>query len=124
MHSARRVLARAVAALLGPLQKLGDKLVWAKVRAGLGGRIKCLVSGGSKLPVALDDFFEMAGVNIIVGYGLTETSPVISNRMVEANVAGSCGKPPAPNRSGGSGPPKAAACRNPTSASAVASGRS
>ena len=95
VHSARRVLARAVAALLGPLQKLGDKLVWAKVRAGLGGRIKCLVSGGSKLPVALDDFFEMAGVNIIVGYGLTETSPVISNRMVEANVAGSCGKPPA-----------------------------
>ena len=90
----RRYSAMAVQCLLTPLQRVGDKLVWSKVRQGLGGEIKCLVSGGSKLSVTLDDFFEMAGINIIVGYGLTETSPVISNRMVEYNVAGSCGKPP------------------------------
>ena len=94
-RSLLHMLGVATQVVLTPLQRLGDKLVWAKVRAGLGGKIKCLVSGGSKLPVALDDFFEMAGINIIVGYGLTETSPVISNRMVENNVAGSCGKPPA-----------------------------
>ena len=93
-RSVRRWVAAAILWALTPLACVGDKLVWSKVRQGLGGRIKCLVSGGSKLPVALDDFFEMAGINMVIGYGLTETSPVISNRMVEYNVAGTCGKPP------------------------------
>lgn len=93
-RSARRLAAKAVQVVLGPLARVGDKLVWSKVRDALGGRVKCLVSGGSKLPVALDDFFEMARINMVIGYGLTETSPVISNRMVEYNVAGTCGKPP------------------------------
>jgi len=56
--------------------------------------VKCLVSGGSKLPPYLDDFYEMVGLNIIVGYGLTETSPVICNRVIETNVVGSVGGPP------------------------------
>jgi len=87
-------LAVATQLVLTPLQLIGDKLIWSKVRQALGGKVKCLISGGSKLPLALDDFYEMAGINIIVGYGLTETSPVICNRAVEHNVAGSCGKPP------------------------------
>lgn len=93
-RSVRRMAAVAVQVVLAPLARVGDKLVWSKVRHALGGRVKCLVSGGSKLPVALDDFFEMAGINMVIGYGLTETSPVICNRMVEYNVAGTCGKPP------------------------------
>lgn len=86
--------ARVVQALATPIVAVGDKLVWSKVREGLGGRLKCLVSGGSQLAVNLDNFFEMVGLNIIVGYGLTETSPVICNRVIEDNIPGSVGKPP------------------------------
>ncbi len=65
-RSGLRVLASKASAylvllLLGPLGKAGDALVWSKVRAGLGGRVKVLVSGGSKLPNYLDDFYEMVG---------------------------------------------------------------
>uniref|UniRef100_A0A0C3TI21 AMP-dependent synthetase/ligase domain-containing protein n=1 Tax=Guillardia theta (strain CCMP2712) TaxID=905079 RepID=A0A0C3TI21_GUITC len=42
--------------LLAPFAAIGDRLIWSKVREGLGGRIKCLISGGSKLPTALDNF--------------------------------------------------------------------
>eukprot|EP00277_Geminigera_cryophila_P001817 CAMPEP_0179424750 /NCGR_PEP_ID=MMETSP0799-20121207/11774_1 /TAXON_ID=46947 /ORGANISM="Geminigera cryophila, Strain CCMP2564" /LENGTH=732 /DNA_ID=CAMNT_0021199261 /DNA_START=224 /DNA_END=2422 /DNA_ORIENTATION=- len=92
--SLRHYVAVATQMVLMPLQRVGDKLVWSKVRQALGGKVKCLISGGSKLPLVIDDFYEMAGINMIVGYGLTETSPVICNRAVEHNVAGSCGKPP------------------------------
>ena len=70
-RSARRLAAKAVQVVLGPLARVGDKLVWSKVRDALGGRVKCLVSGGSKLPVALDDFFEMARINMVIGYSLS-----------------------------------------------------
>jgi len=89
-----RALAWAAVAALTPVQMLGDMLVWKKIRDGLGGNIKCIVSGGSSLPGALEDFFEMIGERVVVGYGLTETSPVISNRVCEANLIGSVGKPP------------------------------
>lgn len=79
--------------LLAPLAALADKMVWAKVRAGLGGRTKCLISGGSLMPSRLDDFYEMIGTHLIVGYGLTETSPTICNRLTEKNIAGTCGLP-------------------------------
>ncbi|KAJ1466730.1 hypothetical protein T484DRAFT_1860884, partial [Baffinella frigidus] len=104
----------AVQVLLTPVAAVGDKLVWNTVREGMGGRLKCLISGGSKLGVRqgmggrlkclisggsklgvnLDTFFEMIGMNMIVGYGLTETSPVICNRVIQDNVPGSVGKPP------------------------------
>lgn len=84
----------AVLLALAPLNKAADLLVWRKVRAALGGRVKCLISGGSKLPLHLDDFYELAGLQLIVGYGLTETSPVIANRLIENNVPGSVGVPP------------------------------
>jgi acyl-CoA synthetase (AMP-forming)/AMP-acid ligase II len=44
--------------------------------------VKVLVSGGSSLPLILEDFFEMIKTTVIVGYGMTETSPVITNRWV------------------------------------------
>jgi len=83
-----------VMSVLYPFQMVADKLVWSKIREGLGGNMKIIVSGGSSLPSALEDFFEMVGERIIVGYGLTETSPVISNRVAEHNLVGSVGKPP------------------------------
>lgn len=45
-----------------------------------------LVSGGSSLPVVLEDFFEMIRATVIVGYGMTETSPVITNRYTRGLI--------------------------------------
>lgn len=79
--------------LLTPLFALANKLVWSKIREGMGGRVRLCVCGGGTIPGYLEDFFEMASVEITVGYGLTETSPVICNRFAEHNVRGSAGLP-------------------------------
>ena len=57
---------------------LANKLVLSKVREALGGRLRFCVSGGAPLPLFTNEFFHSIGVRILEGYGLTETSPVIS----------------------------------------------
>ncbi len=70
---------------------VGEKLVYAKVREATGGRIKYVISGGGALPKHIDIFFEIIGVEILQGYGLTETSPVTNVRRPWHNVRGSSG---------------------------------
>ena len=60
------------------LYRIFDKLVYAKVRHGFGGRLRFSISGGAPLPVFVGEFFQAVGVLVLEGYGLTETSPVIS----------------------------------------------
>mmetsp|Transcript_25569 Transcript_25569/g.41254 ORF Transcript_25569/g.41254 Transcript_25569/m.41254 type:complete len:807 (+) Transcript_25569:169-2589(+) len=81
--------------LLAPLYYLSDALVWSKIRKGMGGRLKIAISGGSSLPMHVEDFFELAKVPIIVGYGLTETTAPIANRLYELNQRGTTGTPTA-----------------------------
>ena len=79
---------------LWPFAKLGDKAVFSKIREKLGGKVKVMVSGGSSIPTHIEKFYELLGMNILNGYGLTETSPVIANRVSRSNVMGTVGKPP------------------------------
>lgn len=88
-----RLLSAVIALILWPLHRIGDRLIWRKVRDSLGGRLKVIVSGGSLLPLPVEKFFAMIGLNIIVGYGLTETSPTITSRYIERNVLGTVGMP-------------------------------
>lgn len=63
--------------------KLADKLIFRKWREALGNNLKCIVSGGAACQVRLIRIFTAAGIPIMEGYGLTETSPVISVNRYE-----------------------------------------
>ena len=66
---------------------LADKLVLSKVREALGGRLRFCVSGGAPLPLFTNEFFHSIGIRILEGYGLTETSPVISVNGFEGGMS-------------------------------------
>ena len=92
--TAERLSASAKAAALAPLHALGEKIVYKKVRdAVTGGMFRYAISGGGSLAKHLDDFFEIIGVGVLVGYGLTETAPVTNVRRPWRNLRGSSGPP-------------------------------
>lgn len=72
---------------------IADKLVFSKWREGLGGNIITLVSGSAALSKHLNTMFHAAGIPILEGYGLTETSPVIAVNSFEHTKIGSVGRP-------------------------------
>lgn len=73
--------------------KLSDKLVFSKVRAGIGGKVQCFISGGAPLGRELAEWYSWVGIRIHEGYGLTETSPVIAVNHPAAHKLGTVGKP-------------------------------
>jgi long-chain acyl-CoA synthetase len=73
--------------------EIADKMIFAKMRNALGSRIRLLVSGGAALPEELSYVYLGAGLLIVQGYGLTETSPVITAGRTEDNRVGTVGKP-------------------------------
>jgi long-chain acyl-CoA synthetase len=82
-----------VSLLLQAKRTFAVKLVFSKWQAALGGCIKNLASGGAPLPLELAQVFYGAGIPILQGYGLTESSPVITANTPQAHRLGSCGKP-------------------------------
>lgn len=74
------------------IHKLGDRLVYRKIREGIGGNFQFIVSGGGSIADYLEDFFELIGVDILGGYGLTETSPITHVRRPWRNLRGADGQ--------------------------------
>ena len=82
---------------ISPLLKLKhglfDKLVYSKIRAGLGGRVEAAISGGAPLGERLGHFYRGAGIRVLEGYGLTETTAGATLNLTAAHKVGSVGKP-------------------------------
>jgi long-chain acyl-CoA synthetase len=74
------------------LLELVDKLVFSKVRARFGGRLKYAVSGGAALSREVAEFIDSLGITVFEGYGLTETSPIAAANMPGARKIGSVGR--------------------------------
>ena len=88
-----RLRGRSPSPLVALQVPLADRLVFAKIRDGVGGRLRYLVSGSAPLPVAVAEFFYGVGLPIIEGYGLTETAPILTVNPPSAPRAGTVGKP-------------------------------
>ena len=78
--------------LLDVQHKLADKLVFSKIKEKTGGRLKFMLSGGAALPKNVGEFFGNLGIKVLEGFGLTETSPVMSVTEYHRQVYGTVGR--------------------------------
>lgn len=85
-------LGKTPGVLLGIQFNLANKLVFSKIKEKTGGNLKFLISGGAALPKNVGEFFGNLGIRVLEGYGLTETSPVMSVTEYDRSVIGTVGR--------------------------------
>lgn len=73
--------------------KLINKLIFKKIHNALGGHLRITISGGSALPGVVDRFLKAIGIPMVEGYGMTETSAIISIRALDTPTSGTLGTP-------------------------------
>jgi long-chain acyl-CoA synthetase len=97
LGEARSLAERGMRKPLGSFERVQlsilDRLVLSKIRDRFGGRMRHGFSGGSACPAEVVTFMDSLGIPICEGYGLTETSPIITLNVPESRVAGSVGRP-------------------------------
>jgi len=91
-YAALKLAGKPVPGGLSFKRSIAAKLVFSKITAKTGGRVRLFVSGGAPLSKDIAEFFYAIGLTILEGYGLTETSPVISINALEATRLGTVGK--------------------------------
>ena len=92
-YGRKKILNQPIPKLLQFKRNLANKLVFSKVYAKTGGRVRFFLCGGAPLSKDIAEFFYAIGLTIIEGYGLTETSPVITANTFENLKFGTVGKP-------------------------------
>ncbi len=91
-HRERKEAGKAPGIFLSIQQNLAEKLVFSKIKEKTGGRLKFMISGGAALPKNVGEFFGNLGIKILEGFGLTETSPVMSVTEYHRQVYGTVGR--------------------------------
>jgi len=91
--SEEKTQAKKIVKSLGWKYRLADKLVFKKIREVTGGELRFAISGGGALLETVDIFFNAAGIVVCEGYGLTETSPVLTARNPENYIMFTVGSP-------------------------------
>ena len=87
-----KLAGRAPTGLLALQYRLADRLVFSKIRAAVGGRVRWFISGSAPLAAGINRFFYSVGLTILEGYGLTETSPVLNLNTERHLRAGTVGR--------------------------------
>jgi len=73
--------------------KSADRLIFSKIRARFGGRLRFAICGAAALPRETGEFVDSIGIDVFEGYGLTECSPIVSANTPQARKLGSAGRP-------------------------------